>query len=184
MSILKKTLNTTAIAAVALAMAFSVSTAKAEDAGTNITATVQNAITWDETQPLAFGTIVAISDASDTSTLVIDTTGADTFNNPGNARLVRVSGGQQGIFDASNAAPNTQLTLTLPTTVTLNCAACSGSQPDFLINNFTDDAGGAPTTDGTGAVTVNIGATLNTIASANAYEDGLYSGAYTVSINY
>ena len=184
MSILKKTLNTTAIAAVALAMAFSVSTAKAEDAGTNITATVQNAITWVETQPLAFGTIVAISDATDTSTLVIDTTGADTFNNPGNARLVRVSGGQQGIFDASNAAPNTQLTLTLPTSVTLNCSSCTGTPPDFTINNFTDDVGGAPTTSGTGTATVNIGATLNTIASANAYEDGLYSGAYTVSINY
>ena len=84
MNFLKKALNTTAVLAVTAGVAFTAIDAKAEDAGTNITATVQNAITWVETQPLQFGTFVAIADATDTSTLAIDVAGASTITNPGN----------------------------------------------------------------------------------------------------
>jgi len=181
---LKKALNTTAVLAVTAGVAFTAIEAKAEDAGTNITATVQNAITWVETQPLQFGTFVAIADATDTSTLAIDVAGASTILNPGNARLVEITAGQQGVFTASAAAPSTAVTVTLPVSVTLNCGACSGAQPDFTVDTFVDDTGGAPVTDGAGGLVVNVGATLNTIASATPYEDGAYSGAYTVSINY
>lgn len=182
MKLLKKALNTTAILAVTAGIGFASLDAKAEDAGTNITATVQNAITWVETQPLTFGTFVAISDATDTSNIVMATAGTTTVNNPGNARIVEITTGQQGIFTASAAAPNTAVTVTTPASVTLTCGACVGSPPDFVVNTFTDDA--AATTDGSGGMTVNVGATLNTVASATAYEDGAYSGAYTVSINY
>ena len=184
MDLLKKTLTTTAVVALSAGIVFAASDAKAETAGTNITATVQNAFNLTETQALGFGTIVAINHATDTSTLVIDTAGTPTFNNPGSARLVEVVAGQQAIFDITGAAPTTALTLTAPGPVTLVCGACSSSQEDFTVNAFTDDVAGAPTTDAAGAVTFNMGATLSTIASANVYEDGLYSGAYTVTVDY
>jgi hypothetical protein len=184
MDLLKKTLTTTAVVALATGIIFGATSAKAETAGTSITATVANAFTLVETTPLAFGSLVAINHAVDTSTLVIDTAGIHTYNNPGNARLVQVTAGTQGVFDITGAAPTTALVLTMPAPVTLNCGTCGAGTEDFTVNTFTDNVAGAPTTDGAGAVTFNVGATLNTIASANAYNDGPYSGLYTITVNY
>ncbi len=186
MKLLKKALNTTAVCALTAAMAFSLTTTvKAEDAGTNITATVANAITWVETTPLAFGTIVAINHTADLATMTVDTAGVSSTTGTANAKVIEVVAAQQGVFDASSAAPSTTLALTLPTSVTLACGACGAGTEDFTVDTFTDDAAGAPITSAGGAVTVNVGATLRTIPHAtNVYNDGLYQGAYTVSINY
>ena len=184
MDLLKKTLTTTAMVTLVAGVIFGATSAKAETAGTNITATVLNAFTFVETTPLAFGTFVAIIDATDTSTLVIDVAGVHSYNNPGNARLVAVTAGSQGVFDVTAAAPTTALVLTFPAAVTLVCGACGAGTEDFTVNGFVDDVAGAPTTDGAGAVTFNVGATLNTIASANTYNDGSYTGAYTITVNY
>ena len=185
MDLLKTTLKASAIGAITASLAFGVMDAKAETAGTNITATVQNAFTFSETTALGFGTIIAINDATDTSTIVIDTAGTPTYNNPGAARLTEVSPGQNGVFDISAAAPSADIDVTYPASVTLTCGACSGSQEDFTVSTFTDNSvAGTVTTDGTGAFTINVGATLTTIASTDSYEDGLYSGAFTVTANY
>lgn len=177
--------------AIALSMAvfaFCASDAMAEDAGSSVDVTVQNAFTFTEDQALNFGTFVAISDATDTSNIVIAPGGGNTVNNPGNALIIALTAGVAGQFTIAGAAPTTALNVSLPTSVTLVCGACSGSQPDFVVNTFTDDSAGGPggtvTTDGSGGGTLNVGATLNTQADANPYEDGTYSGAYTVSVNY
>ena len=186
MNFLKKTLKVSAIGALTATLAFSVMDAKAEDAGTNITATVTNAITFAETQALSFGEFVAINHASDVSTITMANDGSGaTYGNTGSARITEIVEGNMGIFDVSDAAINASLTLTLPTTVTLDCTLCGASNPDFSVGTFTSDpAVGSLTTNGSGAATINIGATLTTVAGASNYEDGDDTGAYTVSVNY
>ena len=182
-----KLMRNSAVALSLAVFAFCASDAMAEDAGTNVDVVVQNAFTFTEDTALNFGTMVAISDPTFTATVAIDpTTGIGApASGGGSAQIIPLGGSAQGAFTVSGAAPNTQLTLTLPASVTLNCAACSGSQPDFTVNAFLDNAVGADVlTDGSGGATFNVGATLNTITSANPYEDGTYSGAYTVSVNY
>ena len=186
MKLFKQTLKASAIGAVTAALAFGVIDAKAEDAGTNITAQVTNTFTWVETQALDFGEFIAVNHGTDVSTITIDpTTGAPTYANTGAARITEITAGDRGIFDATNAAPSALMTLTLPTTVTLTCGTCPAGTEDFTVGNFVSDPTGAGlTTDATGALTVGVGARLTTIASANSYEDGAYSGTYTVSLNY
>ena len=185
MDLLKKTLKASAIGAITASLAFGVMDAKAETAGTNITATVQNAFTFVETTALTFGTFVAINDTVDSSTIAIDAAGANVIANPGNARIVAITPGTNGVFDVSAAVPSTTINVTLPTTVTLNCAACTGAQADFDVGTFVDDStAGVITTDASGAVTLNVGATLSTVPGAAIYEDGSYAGAYTVTANY
>tara|TARA_B100001971_G_C18196398_1_gene541734 strand:- start:777 stop:1334 length:558 start_codon:yes stop_codon:yes gene_type:complete len=185
MDLLKKTLKASAIGAITASLAFGVLDAKAETAGTTITATVQNAFTFTETTALTFGTIIAVNDATDTSTIVMNTAGTPAYNNPGAARLTEVVAGTNGVFDITAAAPSAGIDVTYPASVTLSCGTCSGSQEDFTVNTFTDNSvAGTVTTDGAGAFTINVGATLTTINSANAYEDGAYSGAFTVTANY
>ena len=186
MNFLKKTLTVSAIGALTATVAFGVMDAKAEDAGTTITASVQNAFTLAETQILEFGTFTAKNHGTDVSTIVMANDGTGpTYNNPGSARITEVTAGQMGIFDVTGASPSTDLTIALPVSETLTCGTCSGSQEDFTVNTFTSSPGaGSITTDATGAVTVNVGATLTTINSANTYEDGDYTSTYTVSLNY
>ena len=185
MDLLRKTLKVSAIGALTAGLSFAVMDAYAQEtAGSNITATVQNAFTFVETTPLSFGTIVAVSDAVDTSTLVLTPAGASTFNNPGNARLTEVVAATAGVFDITAAAPSTNIDLTIPASVTLACGSCSGAQPDFTVNAFVSSGGTTVTTDVAGAVTFNLGATLNTIADPAPYEDGLYSGAITITASY
>ncbi len=189
MKVLKQTLKASAIGAITACMVFGMMDAKAEDAGTNITAQVTNTITWVETQALDFGEFTALSHTADVSTITIDpTTGAPTYGNPGSARITEITAGDRGIFDGSGIAPSVSMTLTLPTAdVTLTCGTCTGGNPTFTVPsaNFTSDpAVGAVSSDAGGLVTVGVGARLTTIATAAPYEDGAYSGAYTVSLNY
>ena len=186
MDFIKKTLKVSAIGALTATLAFGVLDAKAEDAGTNITATVSNAFTLTETQALAFGTFTAKNDGTDVSTILIAPDGsAPVYGNPGDARIVEVTAGNMGIFDVTGAAPNAALDITLPSgSLTMTCGTCTAANEDFSIGTFTSDPATTATTDAAGDVTVNVGATLSTIASADAYEDGAYSVAYTVSLNY
>lgn len=185
-------MRTTAIALSVAALAFSASNAKAEDAGTTIDATVQNAFTFTEDSALNFGTIVAISDPSETASYVVDSgTGpAAPTTTGGSALIIELTPGAAGNFSISGAAPNTALTIQLPANTTMNCGACSGSQPDFDLTAWEDSEGGTTavpattTTDGSGQASFTVGATLSTRTSANPYEDGTYSAAYTVSVNY
>lgn len=186
MKLFKQTLKVSAIGAIAATLAFGMMDAKAETAGTFITATVNNTIGFAETQPLSFGTFAVLNDATDTSTIVIQPDGTNTVNNPGASRIVALTPGVQGIFDVTAAAPSTALTLTIPTgTIVLNCGACTGSNPDFDVATFTSTpAVGALTTDGSGNATINVGATLTTQNDPNPYENGTYQGAYSVTVSY
>ena len=51
----------------------------------------------------------------------------------------------------------------------------------MTLNNFVHDAGGTPTTNGSGDLVFNVGGDL--VVNA-AQASGAYSGTYTVTVNY
>ena len=159
--------------------------------GTIISAAVDNTFTLVETQPMDFGSFVAINGTA-TANIVIDpTAGSPTYSaDPGPnagtaARLIQISTSARGIYDITGAAPNTVLAVTYPNSVTLDDGTAG---PDFTIDTFTDaDANvttGTITTDGVGAYTIGLGATLHTDGTAAVYADGVYTGAITVTVTY
>jgi hypothetical protein len=159
-------------------------------ANQNVTLTVSNVVTItpDGAQPMAFGTYAVTTDNSgDTATLTMaPATGVKTASNLNGANFVAVAaqadGTSRGKFDIT-AAPNTALTASAAGTGDLDCTACAGGVPDIDLTSVTvDDT--TPTTDGSGAVTVLVAATLTTIQSATQYESGVYTGTYTVTVNY
>ena len=66
--------------------------------------------------------------------------------------------------------------ITLPASATITSGANT-----MTVDNFTHDAGGSPTLDGTGNDGFNVGATLNVGASQPA---GSYSGTFSVTVDY
>lgn len=162
-----------------------------ETAGSPVQVTVANAFTFTETQALNFGTVVAINHTADSTVYSVDQAGVVTApTNPGNALMYEIVAAQEGTFTISGAAPSTTINITLPaTSITLACGACGGTPAEFTVDNFvTDAAGTVPnltvTTDGIGAASFAIGADLTTVPSANAFGDGDYTAAYTITANY
>jgi hypothetical protein len=185
---MKKTiLKITAVTAIVASMSFAAMHAQAETDDSQITVTVDNTFTLDTPTPLSFGTIVAVTDATDQSNVTISAAGVIAYNNPGAARVTEFTAGTAGQATIADAAPNTGITISYPTSVTLTCsvAPCTGTTPEFVVDTFVDDTTlGVVTTDTAGAATINFGATLETEATATAYEDGLYEGTLTITAVY
>lgn len=171
------------------------SAAEAETITSTATVNVLNAIGFTETKALTFGTIVAQTDGTGAgaAATILVANGADndtTVTNVGGAtddRIVELIQGDRAQYDISGAAPSTALNVTIPTApLQLVCGACVTTPPEFTVDIWTDDStAGVLTTDGAGAGTLNVGATLSTDpVSLVPYEDGLYSGNYDVSVNY
>lgn len=155
----------------------------------NVTLTVSNivTITPDNTQPMSFGTYTVTSDPVLAATLVMNVaTGAKVATNSGGANFVAVTpqpnATSRGKFDIS-AAPNTTLTASATVVSNLTCALCVTSPPVITLVSVTPDDT-TPTTDGTGAATVLVASSLSTVTSATQYESGVYTGTYTVTVNY
>lgn len=171
------------------------SAAEAETITSTADVTVQNAIGFSETNTLSFGTIVAIGDGTvggnpATIAMGIGAANASTVSPVGAAAddlIIELIVGDRAEYAITGAAPNTGLNLTIPAgSITLDCGACSGAQPDFSLGTFiANDVAGVVTTDGVGDFTLFVGGTLSTDATAVApYEDGLYDGDYDVTVAY
>jgi len=175
-------------------------------ANREITATVQNSFTIQESSSLTFGTIRAVADVStNQATLIIGSDGTTvTANQASPAFITVVSDGTPATYTITGAAPNTRLTITDPSAVTLSHTnPTTTNNPTFTVNGFeyTVTTGGTSSpytgsnlqTDGTGSASFSLGVTLSTQASATAatagdlsraYEDGSYRGTYTMTVNY
>jgi Domain of unknown function (DUF4402) len=161
--------------------------AQSETLSTNVSATVQNSFTLTETTALDFGVFVAIADTvgSNTATLtVLATGGAPSASNnaPAQFIIVDASSATNGVFGVSNAAPNTTLNVsTVDTNAT--CGTCGGGNPILTLVSTPQSA--TATTDGTGAATINVGATLTTATTpAQQYADGTYTGSFNLVVSY
>ncbi len=158
--------------------------------------TVQNAITITPGDILDFGTVYALADTSGTTvaTLTVPSDGGTstfTATTPSTANLVEIAAGSPATFTVSGVAPNTNLTLNLPT----SAITLSGSNSaTFTVDSFeatvttstaTAYTSGSPNlaTDSTGNATFAVGATLSTTNVA-AYTDETYSGTFSVEVVY
>jgi hypothetical protein len=200
-----------------------------------VTASVANAVTLAEVQALDWGVFVVVVTGDNvpptigipmTNAGVVTWTGAAGNGSVGNEWSLIAS--NEGAFPTgARAATNGSYSIAgaaffstlqvvynnepLGTTPTvLTCGACIGGNPTFSVGTFTDNtAGGLLVTDGTGAATLNVGATLsiNNNGTANTtvdiagvgklgmtfagqtsgvggYEDGDYTGNLDISVIY
>lgn len=150
-----------------LGIAVTGSAAFAADQTGNASAQIQTAISIVEDTQMDFG-IIAVDTSGGTVTIssagAVSGPAAYTFSGSPAAGAFTASG------DASTAV-----------TISFTAGSLTGPGTAMTLNNFTHDAGGSPTTDGTGNLAFNVGADLVVGASQTA---GAYSGTYTVTVNY
>jgi hypothetical protein len=188
---LKKTIKMATTGAVALGLA-SIATdahAQSQSVTATVSATVQNAFNFVETTAMNFGTLVALADTAgaNTATIQINTAGAlsiPTNNAPAQFIIVNSAAATQGVFDITNAAPSTAITLSFANTANLTCAICGGGNPALTLSGLTTDTGLTPNTSAAGALTINVGAQLTTVAGGNQYADGAYAGSFDFTASY
>lgn len=185
-------LQTKALAALAtagLVCAAGQASAQSETVSSNVTAVVQNNFTLVETNAINFGTVVAVADTANggnTATLTIAANSATPTpgnNAPAQFIIVDSTAAQNGVFDVTGAAPSTVLNISTGTLADLTCGACSGTPPDLTLTSVTP-ANATETTSGAGAVTINVGAVITTVAGGNQYTDGTYVGSFVLTVAY
>ena len=163
----------------------------AETVTSTATATVQNAFTLAEVSALDFGTFRATNDtaaSAETATLTrpADPSASSTTTNGTTdlAALQSLVEGAPGEYTISGVANFSVMKLVLPpAAVSLTAPGNPPGVATFSADNWTANQEGtdittslAISTDINGEATFNIGATLSTVASANAYTDVAYSG--------
>lgn len=183
-----------------------VSTAQAEEVSVDASVTVSNAIDLTVNSPLDFGTIAAFANSNttpDLATFVMpaDPAGTPTITDGDEARIISLIPGSPADVSVAGAAPNTVLTVTTTAAdATLTDPAGIAIAPNgFTMGSFTRyaylEGNGqtfGTTTDATGALGLNIGATLSTVTPAGGgaadvkvpYGDATYTGSFEVTINY
>ena len=181
--------------AAAAALAFTVSTANAQVVETvDATVDVMAPFTLTEIASLDFGEIVAArrgggGGAVSVLTLSPDAANSTSIANAGAATddfIIENTVGDRAQIDIAGAINGSTLNIEFPVVATtLTCGACTGGNPTFTVDNFTDDGGDLQVVaDGTGAATFYIGADLTTVAGTAVYETGTYAGTFDVTVTY
>lgn len=185
-----------ALVLVAVAIAPTKSNAQTEP----ITATVivQNALTITEVDPLDFGIVAAISDATDVATLAIDAT---------TDALAPTTTGAPAVFASIDNATATAAQITIEDGAdgaTLNFTINNVVNPlfganAFLLNGWETAYNGGATSArvagtpfsyvfsnafASGVNTLDIGAAINTQTTVATYTDGTYLGSFDVVASY
>lgn len=180
----------------------------AETVNSTATVTVQNTFNLLEVAPISFGTVRAVGDATGTTNIATYTVKADGSNEPvtevGAAKLTVLAPGTRGEYSVDGAAPFVDLTITFPAAAVnmTNGTAPPGSARFELptagweaeiIGGVNDGAaynsGSANLqTDISGAVGFYLGGSITTDSRSTGqngtYIDGIYSGNYTIQVNY
>ena len=163
--------------------------------------TVNNTINVAFT-PMNLGTISATKDdaaGAEIATMVLSpnpaTAPVATNGATSDATMVVLSAGSPATVTVSGAASNYALTVTLPAApVTLSDPA-GASTDTFTLDTFTKyattEGNNHPigtTTDATGNLVFNVGATLKTVANGAApkdlYDETTYTGTFAVTVSY
>ena len=181
-----------------LALMTSPKIASAQTANMTATAEVQNTLTLATPSQLNFGTVVAVSDTTETATVIVDTAGVVTVATtgaPAYSAIVDdalVANGQVTVADGADTAI---INITIDNVVSPTNGVDSFILDDFSTSWNGDTAVtqviGTPFTEsftaafGGGTNTLDIGATLSTTTVAAApYADGTYAGTYDVIFSY
>lgn len=204
--------NLAAVSAVALTIGLYANTASSApfemDGSTPFTANVTAAV--DNTADLAvtdidFGTLGATSDAVDTAEIVLDPSSSAITDDigaglggAGEAHLVsQTNSGTPGV--ATFAGLNNTLVFAYYSNlVDMDCALCTGGNPNLRLEKISDNMAvpgsytktgavsvtGIETTTAGGALIWEIGATIQTLATAAQYETGAYAGTFDIMLTY
>ncbi|MCZ4279995.1 DUF4402 domain-containing protein [Kiloniella laminariae] len=164
---MKKSLKYIAYGVITMTGAVASSGSMAADGTGNASAQIQQAISITENTAMDFGNTAV--DASG-GTVTISTAGAVS----GPAGYTFSGSPAAGAFTASGDASTA-------VTISFTNGSLTGPGAAMTLNNFTHDAGGTPTTDGSGDLAFNVGADLVVNATQAS---GAYAGTYTVTVNY
>ena len=155
-----------------------------------VNASVQNAITLAVINPLNYGTIVAINDATETATAAVSTADAITFtrtNAPAFSQAVggTPSAGEITLDGVVGATIN--VTLNNVTAPTLGTDIFTIGSWVYSVNGSTSASitPGTPVTyTATALDTLLVGATITTPAQATLIADGAYVGSFDIVASY
>lgn len=176
------------------------------------TATVKNTFTLTNPTPLSFGSVRAVRSgtAAAVANLVVSAnpaTPADGETN-GTAVLETISGATRAVFEISGAAPFGEFVITYPAadvSLTADPAVVGPGAPSLTLvggaaawsaymltgpraNQVYDGTTNKLQATNTGTLQFNVGATLRTApgvaGAALIYPDAVYSGNYTLEVNY
>lgn len=140
-----------------------------------ITLTLWRPLSVSQTTALSFGGIEARGGNSVVQ-IAPQTSARTVTSGQSGVNLIASKPGVAGAF-AVTGNPSTAVTITLPSSITL-----SGPGTAMTVNNFASyPANGNATLDSTGAMTLNVGASLNVGTNQAA---GTYSGTYTLTVSY
>ena len=130
--------------------------------------------TITQAQELTFGQF-AIGGNSVVRSIVMSPGGVETYP----AHVFPFSQGVEAVFSLSGFPANQAVTASVvDTTVTSVWGA-----PPFDLVNFTFNPA-VQTTDGSGNLTLHVGATLRSDGGGALYNEGAYTGSYTLAIDY
>jgi hypothetical protein len=126
-----------------------------------------------ETGLLSFGEFAVTTNT--VQTIIIETDGDEIVD----AGITQLLPGRNGVFQLTSFDPSIAVSASIADTVITGPAGAT-----FDVTAFTFDPPlSSQTTDGSGNLTINIGATLSTRAGVS-YGDGPYRGTYTLLVNY
>ena len=156
-----------AFGAISVAFASSSSVSLSADVTGNASAQIQTAVSVVENTTMSFGDTAV--DASG-GTVSMTSTGS-------------VTGPAGYSFSGSPAAGAFTVTADASTAVTISFTdgSLTGPGTAMVLNNFTHDAGGTPTTTAGGSLAFNVGGDMVVNATQTS---GAYTGTYTVTVNY
>ena len=140
----------------------------------NVNVDIAKYLTVLETQSLSFGTIF-MSPSTAAGTVVLGT----------NGNISNCNGGNYTCSDTPESSERGQFTITgepsTPISISLIPGLLSGPGVDMVIDTFDTNLGATTNLPPSGTRTLRVGATLHV---NNNQTGGLYSGTYTVSVNY
>lgn len=128
-----------------------------------------------EMQSMTFGKF-AMRDNNAPYDVVMSPTGVETYD----PHILPFFQGVQGVFQLTDFLPNQLLGVSIADTTLVSVV---DPLDTFDLLNFTFNPA-APTTNGAGNVTVNVGATLRTSGTGVLYTDDTYTGSYTLVVIY
>ncbi|MEH6632064.1 MAG: DUF4402 domain-containing protein [Halopseudomonas aestusnigri] len=151
----------------AISLSFASSSVFAADATGNASAQIQTAVSVVENTTMNFG-----STAVDASGGTVSMTSGGLVTGPGGYT-----------FSGSPAAGAFTVTADASTAVTISFTdgTLTGPGTAMVLNNFTHDAGGTPTTGAGGSLAFAVGGDMVVNATQTS---GAYTGTYTVTVNY
>jgi hypothetical protein len=180
--------------AMAVAMVFGASQAMAVTATNTesytVSVVVDNAFTMTETTPVSFGTISALSGATNDAVLTLDgQTGVGVVVNPTDAggaplaRIIVITDGTPGVVTITGAPPSTAMTIANPVAVILNNPATE-LEATFSADLNATGLGYVNTTNAAGELVIQIGGSLTTQTTTALFTDGTYTGTYIMKVTY